>query len=81
MVNTPAGRLTEVGSALAVLVAVEVRELFRSHAGALRLALSAGRAWRAQRLPLDAEHESLEGRIGQQSFRRVLIVYLAELLK
>ena len=74
-------RLTEVGSALAVLVAVEVRELFRSHAGALRLALSAGRARRAQRLPLDAEHESLEGRKGQQSFRRVLIVYLAELLK
>ena len=47
--------LTDVWPALTVLVSVEVSELLRSHAGALRLPLPAGGTRGAQGLPLDAE--------------------------
>ena len=47
--------LTEVRPAVTVLVAMKVSELFRSHAGALSLAVSAGGARGAQGLPLHAE--------------------------
>ena len=40
---------------MTVLVAMKVSELFRSHAGALSLAVSAGGARGAQGLPLHAE--------------------------
>ena len=52
-------RLTEVRPALAVLVAVEVSELFRSQTSALSLPVPAWGAGGTQGLPLDAEERNV----------------------